>query len=345
MKMDAIILAGGYGTRLRPFTLDCPKPLLPIANRVFLEILFFRLKQAGVGNVALSVFHQADVFRKKLKKLDKQGLKVQVIEEKKPLGTGGAVRYAWSGRKNTCLILNGDILTDFDFREIIRYHKKMKSQATLWVRDVQDPSSFGVIESDRNRNILHFLEKPAPGTTKSKSINAGLYVFEPEIFSEIPFNQVCSIERETFPLLLNKKYNLKSYRAIKNPYWNDIGRPESYLEGSMDVLGRKLEMGMVFRRLWSGLTTKGMLDKTSVIDSKAFVQRSVLGARCRIGVDSMIKDSVLFSGCRIGRQVSIEGALIGEDCWIGNHVKILPGTVLGPKSRISDYSIVGGGNG
>lgn len=317
MIENAVILAGGFGTRLQPLTFDIPKPLLPVGNRPFLETQFFRLKQAGVKRVVLSVFHQAPQMRAALKTMNRFGLKVSVALEPKPLGTGGAIAFAWPDRSKPCLVLNGDVLSDFAISPLVRRHEQSGAKATLWVIEVQDTSAFGVIESSGGGRIKRFIEKPKKGQTRSHSINAGLYALSPEVLGLIPRGKMVSIEREIFPRLLSEKMSAFAFKAARRPYWNDIGNPAAYLRANLDLLDGRMKLGALFKGL------KG---------------DSVIGKGCTIGKGAEISRSVLLPGCRVGEGARIEGAVLGRHCEIGKGASIRPGAVLGASTILPEGS-------
>ena len=317
MIENAIILAGGFGTRLHPLTLDTPKALLPVGNRPFLETQFYRLRQAGVKRVVLSVFHQAAQMKKALKGLDKFGLKVSLAKEPKPLGTGGAIAFAWPDKTKPCLVLNGDVLSDFEIAPLVAAHAKTGAKATLWVIEVRDTSAFGVIEADRLGAIRRFVEKPKAGETPSKWINAGLYALSSEVLRLIPPGKAVSVEREVFPGLLRQGMPAFAYADQGLPYWNDIGTPKAYLNANLDVLAGRLKLGP----LWKGL--KGS---------------SVIAPGCKLGKGALIEGSLLFGGCKVGEGAQLRGVILGQGCVVGAGASLREGAVLGKASRISEGS-------
>jgi mannose-1-phosphate guanylyltransferase len=317
MIENAIILAGGFGTRLRPLTLDIPKPLLPVGNRPFLETQFYRLRQAGVKRVALSIFHMAPAMKRALAKMDRFGLKVQLVKESKPLGTAGAIAFAWPDKKKPCLVLNGDILSDFEIAPLVKSHEASGAKATLWVIEVAETSAFGVIEADRLGQIRRFVEKPKPGESPSQWVNAGLYALSSELLRLIPKGRAVSIERETFPALLEHGMPAFAHLSPQAPYWNDIGTPPAYLRANLDVLDGRLKIGS----LWKGL--KG---------------GSVIGKGCRLAPDARIERSLLLDGCRVAAGASIQGAILGRNCVIGAGASVRPGVVLGKGTRLTEGS-------
>jgi NDP-sugar pyrophosphorylase family protein len=326
--MDAIILAGGLGTRLRPLTEHTPKPLVPVCNRPFLATLLVRLKKAGVRRAVLSVFHEAKRIRAAIPELGTlTGLALRVIEEEKPLGTGGAIRFAWPQASPSCLVLNGDVLSDFDFRALAAFHQKKGADASLWVRPVREPSAYGVIESGRDRRVGRFVEKPKPGETHSRMINAGAYLLEAKVLRFIPAARAVSIERETFPRLLQEGLRVFAYDGQRQAYWRDIGTPANYLQANLDILRGRLKPGS--RKLWPRAAQDGLWGTGCRVGRTARISASVLGDRCLISEGATVASSVLWPGCRIGRGAVLRGVLLGRGVQVGDHARLASGTVLG----------------
>jgi mannose-1-phosphate guanylyltransferase len=332
---DAVILAGGFGTRLLPLTERTPKPLLTIGNRPFLETLFARLAQAGVKRVVLSVHHKAAVLRRALPGLRHFSMKLVLRWEPAPLGTGGAIRYAWPDPAKACLVLNGDVLSDFDIRRLQASHAWGKSLATLWAIRVKDTSAFGVMECDPRGRVQRFVEKPMPGQSDSRLANAGLYALEPAVLGFIEPGS-SSVERDVFPRLLDQGLDLRVCAAPAGTYWNDIGTPASYLRAQQDLLRRRLWKGRgLALSLWGKPDRRGNLLAASVrIAPGAGVEFSVLGADCRVAEGARLKGCVLHPGCRIGAGASLEGAVLGGKVRVDPGCVVPPGTVLGSGTHV-----------
>lgn len=320
--MDAIILAGGFGTRLRPLTWNRPKPLVPVANQPFLQTLLSRLAKAGVKRVAVSAFHQAGEIRSALAVLPHFGLKVAVVEEKSPLGTGGAIRYAWPRAAEACLVLNGDVLSDFDLASLADFHAERRADASLWVKPMPDVSAFGVIESDAAGQVSRFVEKPKPGESSSKHINAGVYLFTPAVLRLIPAGRPVSVEREVFPGLLARGLRVFAFKGSPDAYWRDIGTPLNYLQANLDSLGRAAYLKGTGCRLARGCR----------------VEQSVLGKSCRVEKGARVSGSVLWEGCVIGEGAEVSGALLASGVSVGAWARISPGVVLGDGAVVPAYS-------
>jgi NDP-sugar pyrophosphorylase family protein len=340
--MDAIILAGGFGTRLRPLTLGTPKPMVPLANQPFLATLLHRLAKAGVERAVLSAFHQAGELRRSLPRFKRFGIRLSVVAEREPLGTGGAIRYAWLDPRRPTLALNGDALSDFDIRTLLASHRARRAHCSLWVRPVEDPSAFGVIESRRDGAITRFIEKPRPGETDSRAINAGVYVLEPEVRALIPEGRAVSVERETFPALLAHGLRSFAFHGSPKAYWRDIGRPEEYLQANLDVLDGVLPSYQAKPRpLWARPGRgRVLLAPGCRVAAGARLERSVLGAGCSVASQAELNASVLWEGCRIGAGARVQGALLGRGVMVGEHAWLRPGTVLGDRAVVPAYSVV-----
>jgi mannose-1-phosphate guanylyltransferase len=336
---DAVILAGGFGTRLRPLTAKTPKPLLPLGNRPFLESLFLRLAQAGVRRAVLSAFHQASTLKAALPTLRRFGLAVRLVRERQPLGTGGAIRYAWPDEQAPCLALNGDILSLLELGPMMRAHAASGADATLWSIDVEQTAAFGVIEADRQGRVTRFVEKPRPGESASHAINAGLYALQPSVRAAIPAGRAVSVEREVFPGLLAAGASLRLYRAPQRPYWSDIGTPAAYLQAHRDLLKGALGRPAAARALWGKPDAQGSLRGPACrVAAGAVVRASALGADCSVGARARVEDSVLGAGCRVGEGAVLKGVLLAPGCRVGARCQLPPGTVLGPGSRLADDS-------
>jgi mannose-1-phosphate guanylyltransferase len=335
-----VILAGGFGTRLRPLTTRTPKSLLGLGGRPFLETLFLRLAQGGVERAVLSVHHQAGVLAAALPKLRRFGLRVALMREPKPLGTGGAIRFAWPDPEQACLVLNGDILSDLDLAPMVKAHASSGADATLWSIRVDDTSAFGVIERDARGRVTRFVEKPKPGQSRSRDINAGLYALAPSVRAAIPAGRAVSVEREVFPGLLEAGAELRLYRSPRAVAWSDIGTPAAYLKAHADLLHARLWKGKGPALLLWGRPDRhhSLLGPGCNVASGARVSESVLGPRCVVGTGVVVENSVLAGGCVVGEGAQLRGALLAERVTVGARCVLSPGVVLGPGARLPDDS-------
>lgn len=339
--MQALILAGGQGTRLRPLTLYTPKPIVPIANRPFLQYQLDILKEAGVTDVTLSLSYKpekiVDMFGD-----GSEGLVINYTVEDRPLGTAGAFKFAEDRIKGTTIVFNGDILTNIDLYTIVSEHKQRGAVATLVLVPVENPSSYGLVETDPSGRVVRFIEKPKPEQITCNTINAGIYILEPSVLKYIPANEPHMFEYGLFPKLL--KENEPVYAHISRDYWLDIGTNQRYLEANLDVINGRIRYKP--ERLNQNIPNL-LIDERSIIDSSCSIQgrvevrNSVIGANCIIGDGASITDSVIQDNTRIGSGVVINRSIVGQDSVIGESVRIGSGTVLGHKTVLTDFSVLG----
>ncbi len=327
--MNAIVLAGGEGTRLRPLTYTTPKPLLPIANRPFLEHQLSWLARHGVDEVVLSLGYKPDAFARRFRSGTYDGVRLRYAVEPEPLGTAGAIRFAahhhagdgdrLSGR---FLVCNGDVLTDLDVSALVRFHEERGAQASIALTRVEDPSAFGVVPTGDDGRVQSFVEKPPPDQAPTDWINAGTYVLEASVLDTIPAGQAVSIERETFPGLLAAGGKLYAMRSPD--YWIDIGTPAKYLQANTDMLAGRIAGGRP--SLGSALVGPG-----ARVAPEAEVTDSVVGPGVEVAEGAKIIRSVLLEGVRVAPGAEVVDSVIG------------PGAVVGPGVLVSGTSIVGPG--
>ena len=230
--MQALILAGGEGTRLRPLTSAVPKPVVPLVDRPFIVFMIDWLRRHGVDDVVMSCGHMADGVRAVLGDGSAVGVRLRYMEEPKPLGTGGALKYAQELLDERFLMLNGDTLTDLDLTAQLATHERVGAQATLALYAVEDPSSYGLVRLGEDGAVREFVEKPAPDQIDTNNISAGAYVLERSVLDLLVYGERASIERDVFPRLVGNGL----YGHVSGGYWMDIGTPERYLEATFDIL-------------------------------------------------------------------------------------------------------------
>lgn len=322
--MHAVVLVGGFGTRLRPLTLSTPKPLLPIANVRQLEHLIANLATAGVTHVALALGFKPEPFFDAFPEGVCAGVQLHYAVEPEPLDTAGAIAFAArdAGISDTFVVMNGDIICDLDVASLVAFHRARGAEGTLHLTPVADPSQYGVVETNADGWVQRFVEKPAPGETTSSVINAGTYVLEPSVLDRMPQGQRLSIERVVFPSMVADG---TLAAMATDDYWIDTGRPDTYLQANLDLIdGTRSQI----------LSSVG---PHCSIDSSASVVHSVVGEGASIGAQCVIADSVLLPGARVGNRVRLERCLImgsiGDDaslsdCVIGEDGAVAPGSVL-----------------
>jgi mannose-1-phosphate guanylyltransferase len=352
--VQAIVLVGGEGTRLRPLTYGTPKPMVPIAGVPFLARTMERLYQAGIRDVILPAGYMPQSIIDYFGDGSRLDMKITYVIEETPLGTAGALKNVAEHVTGPFFVLNGDVLTSLDLGAMMRFHQQNGGLGALHLIRVEDPSAFGCVVHDESGRIASFIEKPPKGEEPTNEINAGTYLLEPAVLDMIPAGRNVSIERETFPLILSQGKALYAYTTAD--YWIDVGRPEHYLAAHRDVLSGAMPLAMEpglsgagadALKGHPGLTLPVHADEDVVIDASAKVGPNVvLGHGCSIGPGASVRESVLWDGVSVGARARIEeaiiasgatigaGADIGRGTVIGHGVTIEPGAALAPGSRI-----------
>jgi mannose-1-phosphate guanylyltransferase len=335
--MKAVILAGGFGTRLRPLSCTRPKTLFPMVNKPLLQWIFERLAKNDVGEVILAVNGQT-AFYLKQQRIPKYGLSVKysIDPPKTPLGTGGPIKKAEKlvGQAEPFLVLNGDIFADLSYREILKKHKERKALATIALCEVEDPSRYGVAEIAENGHIKRFIEKPAKGTAPTNLINAGVYVLSPKVFQYIPKGKAVSMEREVFPKLVEIG---ALYGHVFPGLWMDIGKPEEYLQINKILLDSLASRQKHKSAGKFELKNPVALDRGVSIGEKSIIgPYAVLGKNVTVGKNVRIAESVIFQDVKIDDFSSINGAIIGEGAIIGKKVRIGKGCFIGDQAKVKD---------
>ncbi|MFZ1702479.1 MAG: NDP-sugar synthase [Pyrinomonadaceae bacterium] len=346
--MQALILAGGKGTRLRPLTVYTPKPIVPVMNRPFLLFQIEALRRAGIEDITLSLSYQPDKIELVLGNGSEFGVNLRYITEPTPMGTGGAYKFAAEGSRETTVVFNGDILTDIDVTSLIDYHKAKAAAATLTLVPVKDPSLYGLAEVDDEGHIIRFIEKPGPETNAGlhiNTVNAGIYVLEPEVLDLIAEATNRSFEYDVFPDILSREMPFFGH-VIKENYWLDIGTPESYLKAHHDFLDGRIEGYEIETNTEYESATRSEIDKRSVIGADCSIKsgvrivNSVIGPGVHIEEKAVIENSVIWSHSRVASSAEIRGAIIGRGCHIGRDAVVSEGSVLGDKTALTDYTRV-----
>ncbi len=350
--MKAVILAGGSGTRLRPLTLDLPKPIVPIFDRPFLYYQTDLLRQIPeIDEVILSLNYRPDRIEARVGDGTDAGVPLRYVVEPDPLGTGGAIKYAAAGIDDTLLVFNGDVLTSIDLQAVVRRHREREARATIVLTPVDDPSVYGLVETDDDGNVRRFLEKPSPDQITCDTINAGIYILEPETFDRIPDGTKWSIERQYFPSLVERGETFVAY--VDRGYWLDIGTPESYVRAHRDLMAQRCAAGPFMGRplgtVYRGagcriaedaeITGPCFLGTGCVVEEGARIgAESVLGPGCTIGPGAVVERSIIWRDTVVDRQAVVRDAVLGERCHIEHHAEVGPGTVLGNRSTLTAHS-------
>ena len=350
--MKAILLAGGQGTRLRPLTLNTPKPVVPIFDRPFLTYQIDLLKQVPeIDEVVLSLNYQPEAIAAVFGDGAAFGIRMRYVVEPEPLGTGGGIKFASRGIEGPIVVFNGDVLTEVELKSVIALHRSRNARATIVLTPVENPSAFGLVETDGQQNIRGFIEKPEPGEITTNRINAGIYVLEPDTFDRIPKDTPWSIERSFFPSFIERGETFVAYKY--NGYWIDIGTPEKYTQVHRDIMDGRYQAppfageaaGHVYRgddvRIEDGATVEGpaFLDAGTVVRAGARVgPYSVLGHGCLVEQDAVVNGAILWATSRVGQEASMTDAIAGRHVHIGRGATVSAGAVLGDKAVVTDYS-------
>jgi mannose-1-phosphate guanylyltransferase len=337
--VQALILAGGEGTRLRPLTSTVPKPVVPLVDRPFIAYMIEWLRSHGVDDLILACGFMADGVRSVLGDGSDLGVRLRYIEEPEPLGTGGPLKFAEELLADRFFMLNGDVLTDMDLTAQLRQHESTGARATLALIEVDDPSSYGLVRLADDLSVREFVEKPSPEEGGAHLVNAGAYILERDVLDGMaPAGTKISIEREVFPTLVGN--GLYGYEA--SGYWMDIGTPERYLQATFEILegdvrtevGRAVaDAGGVLRRGGNG---SGVVHGPALVGegcdlaaSSHIGARTVLGRRVTVNASAHIDNSVILDGATIGTGTRITGSIVGPDVTIGDHCRVEGHVVLG----------------
>ena len=301
--MRAVVLVGGFGTRLRPLTLHSPKPMLPVGHRPMIERLVDRLARGGVTDVVLALGFKPEPFMEAFPDGKCGDVNLTYAVEPEPLDTGGAIRFAAEsvGINETFVVANGDVLTDLSVADLLAAHHSRMAEATMHLTGVDDPSAFGVVALEGAADggidrIVDFVEKPEPGAEPSNLVNAGTYVFEPSVLGLIAAGKRVSIERSIFPMLVERG-GLDGFST--DDYWIDAGQPELYRAANLDLLSDR----RVFDRC-------AAIAPTAVVSSSAMITNSIIGDNVEVGDDAEVVDSVLLAGARVGAGARIRASLV-----------------------------------
>jgi NDP-sugar pyrophosphorylase family protein len=348
--MKALLLVGGKGTRLRPLTIHAPKSILPIFNRPFLNYQLDLIKQVPeIDEVILSLNYQPKRIEEVFGDGRDVGIRMRYVVEPTPLGTAGGVRYASEGVDDTLVVFNGDVLTQIDLAGIVALHRERKAKATIVLTPVDNPSAYGLVETDMAGNILRFLEKPKPDEITCNTINAGIYVLEPSTFDRIPKDVAWSIERSFFPSFIERGETFIA--AVYRDYWIDIGTPEKYVQVHRDIMDGRYtappfngQPGLAWVSPEAQVENGARLEGPLFIDAGCVVKAgarigpyTVLGEQCRVDEDANVSGAVVWPRSHIGREAEVRDVIIGRGCRIGGNASILRG-VIGDNTEIAEYS-------
>ena len=338
--MQALILAGGEGTRLRPLTTTYPKPVVPLVDRPFIGFMLDWLRRHGVDEVVMSCGHMAGGVRAVLGDGRRFGVRLEFVEEPRPLGTGGALKFAEPRLDERFLMLNGDVLTDLDLTAQIAQHERTGARATLALTPVEDPSAYGLVRTRPSGEVTEFVEKPSADQIDTNHISAGAYVLDRSVLELLAPGEPASIERDVFPRLVGDGL----YGYVGNGYWMDIGTPERYLQATFDILEGTVTTEVADRMAGTFVAVAG-----DVASEGRIIPSALVGSRCRIGRGAVVGGRVVLeegvtvgAGTRVERAVILEGATIGSNCTLSGCV-IGAGVRIGDDCHVDGLSVLGRG--
>ena len=325
--MRAVVLVGGFGTRLQPLTFTTPKTLLPVGQKTMLEHVLGHLGRHGVSDVVLSIGFKPDAFLAAFPSGTCAGVRLDYAVEPEPLDTAGAIRFAakHAGFDEPFVVVNGDVLTDLDVRALVDLHHTKGGAATIHLTPVDDPSAFGVVSTDAHGQVLAFIEKPTRGEAPTNLVNAGTYVLDASVLDLIPGDRRVSIERETFPILVERG---TLYAMPTDDYWLDAGRPDLYLRANLDAVA-----GVRVNVLEPAIAATARVEGGAVLDG------AIVGPGAVVAGGATVRRSLVMAGASIGRGALLDDTIIGVDasvgdgasltsCVIGDAVDVAPGAVL-----------------
>ena len=357
--MRAVVLVGGEGTRLRPLTLTVPKQMLPIVEQPMIERVIGHLADHGIEDAVLSLGYRPDAFLTAYPGGSIAGVRLSYAVEPTPLDTAGGIRFAARhsvGIDDTFVVVNGDVLTDADTSALVDFHRDRGAEATISLTPVDDPSAFGVVPTDDQGRVEAFIEKPPVGEAPTNWINAGTYVLEPSVLDRIPADVRVSVERETFPAMVEAG---TLFAQGSDAYWLDTGTPDAYLRAHRDLIlghragppapGAQLDPS-IGRGVWrigdvdvSGAgVVRSLLGAGASVAGGAVVEESVIGAGAVVEEGASIIRSVLMPGARVASKAAVEGSVIGPRAIVGQRCEIRALSVIGADAIIASGTVIDG---
>ena len=349
--MKAIVLAGGFGTRIQPLTNSVPKPMLPILNRPMMEHIIIKLRdELGITEIGVLLYFKPDIIKDHFKDGKDLGVNIQYFLPDDDYGTAGAVAFAREFLDETFIIVSGDLVTNFDFKKIKKFHEKKSSQLTITLTPVENPLQFGVVIANEEDRIEKFLEKPSWGEVFSDTINTGIYIIEPSVLDLIPFKQNYDFAKDLFPDMM--KRDIPLWGCPLKGYWRDVGNPESYRDVYKDIMSgdialpykgdsKEIDKGIVYSEKGVKLNKKIRVEGTVVlgknvsIDEGVTLKDCVIGDNTRVSKHSEVIDSVLWHDIKIGTKVKLNNSVICNDNIIKDDSKASFGVIMAEKCLVN----------
>jgi mannose-1-phosphate guanylyltransferase len=322
--VKAVVLVGGFGTRLRPLTFTIPKNLLPVVHVPMVERVVAHLGHHGVTEVVLSLGYKPDAFLEAYPDGRCAGVALRYAVEDEPLDTAGAIRYAAAeaGVSERFIVVNGDVLTDLDLTRLVRFHDASGAEGTITLQTVEDPSRYGVVVTDVAGRVEAFVEKPDRHEAPSNTINAGTYVLEPSVLGRIPEGRPVSVERETFPAMVGESC---LYALDGDAYWLDAGTPATYLQANLDLL-----------------TSDGAVHASAAVAPGARVERSVVGDGAVVGDEAALTEAVVLPGATVEAGARVDRSIVGPGATVGSGAELVDLTVVGAGVEVAPTTRLAG---
>lgn len=329
----AVIMAGGFGTRLRPLTMNIPKPMVPILNYPMIEHIINLLKKHGIYEIVSLLYFQPEKISSYFEDGVKYGVNINYVTASADYGTAGSVKNAHQNLDTRFIIISGDVLTDFNLTEAMKFHIEKKSKATILLTRVSQPLQYGIVITDKDGKITRFLEKPSWGEVFSDTINTGIYILEPEVLDLIPYQQEFDFSKDLFPMMLQN--NMPIYGFISDGYWRDVGNLNEYQKGQQDALHGFIELYK------NGINTYGYIvgDDCKIASTAKFFGSVTIGNDVTIGEHTEITNSVIADGVKVGAGCKIAGTTIWSNSTIGDFVE-LTNDVICNNCTVGDSAII-----
>jgi mannose-1-phosphate guanylyltransferase/phosphomannomutase len=357
VRLKAVILVGGEGTRLRPITFLNPKPMLPLVNRPFMENFILWLKSHKIKDIIFSTCYLPEIFRDYFGDGRDFGLKLTYVREEDSLGTCGGVKNVEKHLDgDDFMVFNGDILTSLNLTKMAAFHKSKKADITIALIAVEDPTCYGLVPIDGEGRVKQFLEKPSQDEITSNLINAGIYIIKHDIMKMAPEGVKYSFERGLFPTALSEGYKIYGY--ISDSYWIDVGTPQKYLTAHCDILNKKISFKFpykeVMENIYIGKSSKYLKNNfvsgpvvigkgTRIEKGARIMPLTVIGDDCIISEGVEISESIIFNGCKIGKGCLIKKSIVSNNVEVSRNVSIEDFSVIGDNSRIEEDNILKNG--
>lgn len=352
--MKAVVMAGGFGTRIQPLTSSMPKPMIPVFNKPMMEYIIESLKNAGIIDIVILLYFKPEVIQNYFGDGSSRGVRINYVLPDDDYGTAGAVKKAQKYLDERFIIVSGDLISDFKIQEIIGFHEVKNSLATITLTSVPDPLQFGVVITDKESKILRFLEKPGWGEVFSDTINTGIYVFEPEILNYIPEDSNFDFSKDLFPKLMASGIDIFGYNA--KGYWRDVGNPDSYRAALLDIMAGQVRLPISGTKtedksavIYAGSDVKidksakfeglVVLDDGCEIGKDSFVKDSVIGKGCMLEEKSKVTSSILWQGCAVGKNSYVQNAVLCDNVKIGAHVRAEHGVIIAEGTEVGNQVI------